>query len=254
MFSTIRKRLTYTNVALTLALVFTITGGAYAASKYVITSTKQIKPSVLAQLKGKAGPAGAQGSAGPQGTAGAAGPQGPAGPQGGRGETGPAGSNGKNGANGTTGPKGPTGPAGATGQTGFTETLPSGKTETGTWILRGTANVEKEFKFTAISFPIPLKEKLTAPGLYIQIGEGLPKFGQCKTGSVEKPEAAPGFLCVYEGETFFRKGGLGPGNFLTPTKGAGVLSTGTVLAFETLQPTTPGEEVSAEGTWAVTAE
>ena len=47
MFSRIRKRLTYANVAMTMALVFAMTGGAYAAKKYVITSTKQIKPSVL---------------------------------------------------------------------------------------------------------------------------------------------------------------------------------------------------------------
>ena len=47
MFSRIRKRLTYANVAMTMALVFAMSGGAYAAKKYVITSTKQIKPSVL---------------------------------------------------------------------------------------------------------------------------------------------------------------------------------------------------------------
>ena len=44
MFSRIRKRLTYANVVMTFVLVFAMTGGAYAASKYVITSTKQIKP------------------------------------------------------------------------------------------------------------------------------------------------------------------------------------------------------------------
>jgi hypothetical protein len=39
MFSKIRKRLTYANVAMTLALVFAMTGGAYAAKHYLITST-----------------------------------------------------------------------------------------------------------------------------------------------------------------------------------------------------------------------
>ena len=82
MFLSIRKRITYTNVAVTFALVFAMTGGAYAAGKFIITSTKQIKPSVLAQLKGKAGP---QGAAGAPGAAGSQGPVGPAGP------TGPAG-------------------------------------------------------------------------------------------------------------------------------------------------------------------
>jgi hypothetical protein len=52
MFSTIRKRITYANVALTLTLVFAMSGGAYAAGKYLITSTKQISPKVLASLKG----------------------------------------------------------------------------------------------------------------------------------------------------------------------------------------------------------
>jgi hypothetical protein len=61
MFTRLRPRFTYANVTVTLALVFAMTGGAYAASKFIITSTKQIKPSVLSQLKGKAGPAGAGG-------------------------------------------------------------------------------------------------------------------------------------------------------------------------------------------------
>jgi len=68
MFSRIRKRFTYTNVAMTLALVFAMTGGAYAAKHYIITSTRQISPKVLKQLKGSRGPAG---PAGKQGAAGA---------------------------------------------------------------------------------------------------------------------------------------------------------------------------------------
>ena len=73
MFSRIRRRLSYTNVLMTLALVFAMSGGAYAAGRYVITSTKQIKPSVLKQLQGKAGPAGADGAAGQTGATGAKG-------------------------------------------------------------------------------------------------------------------------------------------------------------------------------------
>lgn len=48
-----------------------------AAHHYLITSTSQIKPSVLTKLKGNAGRNGAAGAAG---TPGAQGPQGPAGP------------------------------------------------------------------------------------------------------------------------------------------------------------------------------
>ncbi len=63
-----------------------------AAQRYLITSTRQIKPSVLAVLHGARGTTGAQGPGGPQGIAGpqgAAGAQGPQGAQGARGEAGP---------------------------------------------------------------------------------------------------------------------------------------------------------------------
>ena len=59
-----------------VALFFSLAGTGLAASKYLISSTSQIKPSVLKSLKGKQGsrgPAGAQGSTGPAGAAGAAG-------------------------------------------------------------------------------------------------------------------------------------------------------------------------------------
>jgi len=47
-----RRRFSYANVAATLALVFSMSGGALAANHYLINSTKQIKPSVLKKLKG----------------------------------------------------------------------------------------------------------------------------------------------------------------------------------------------------------
>src|ERR1700733_10619346 len=94
MFSAIRTRLSYANVMATLALFFAMSGGALAASHYLVTTTKQIKPSVLAQLKGKAGAGGAAGATGPAGSAGSAGSQGPAGT---KGETGANGANGTNG-------------------------------------------------------------------------------------------------------------------------------------------------------------
>lgn len=69
--------------ALVAALLVTASAGA--ATKYLITSPKQIKPSVREALKGQRGPKGAAGDAGaqgPAGPAGAAGPQGPQGPPG----------------------------------------------------------------------------------------------------------------------------------------------------------------------------
>src|SRR5262249_2057744 len=77
-----RRHLSFANVAATLALVLAMSGGAYAAKRYVITSTKQIKPSVLASLHGKQGPKGLTGAAGAAGAAGPKGDRGPQGPQG----------------------------------------------------------------------------------------------------------------------------------------------------------------------------
>jgi hypothetical protein len=51
-----RRRLSYANVASTLALVIALGGGtAWAAHTYLVTSTSQIKPSVLKKLQGKNG-------------------------------------------------------------------------------------------------------------------------------------------------------------------------------------------------------
>ena len=76
MLSAIRRRFTYANVAMTLALVFAMSGGAYAANKYLITSTRQISPKVLKALRG------ASGAKGTSGAPGAAGPAAPPVPRG----------------------------------------------------------------------------------------------------------------------------------------------------------------------------
>jgi hypothetical protein len=74
-----------------VALVLALGGTAVAASHYIITSTSQIKPSVLRTLRAGAGVKGTNGIASAQGPAGAAGAQGPAGAQGLPGPAGPAG-------------------------------------------------------------------------------------------------------------------------------------------------------------------
>src|ERR1019366_7005408 len=100
-----RRHLSYANVASTLALVIALGGGtAWATQTYLITSTSQIKSSVLKQLHG------ATGAAGTNGTNGAGGPTGPAGPTGLPGPVGGTGPTGGPGVTGATGPTGPTGP------------------------------------------------------------------------------------------------------------------------------------------------
>jgi hypothetical protein len=83
-----RKRFSYANVAATLALVFSMSGGALAANHYLISSTKQISPKVLKKLKGNAGPKGTAGATGATGAAGKEGPQGKAGAEGKEGKAG----------------------------------------------------------------------------------------------------------------------------------------------------------------------
>jgi hypothetical protein len=70
-----------------LALVLAMSGGAWAASHYVVTSTKQVSPKVLKALKGNSGPAGPAGAAGAAGAASTV--PGPAGSTGVTGATGP---------------------------------------------------------------------------------------------------------------------------------------------------------------------
>jgi hypothetical protein len=63
--------MTYANIAATLALLFSMSGGALAATHYPINSKTQISPKVLKQLKGNIGPRGATGGTGATGAPGA---------------------------------------------------------------------------------------------------------------------------------------------------------------------------------------
>jgi Collagen triple helix repeat (20 copies) len=169
------RRLSYANVAATLALFLSMSGGAMAARHYLITSTKQIKPSVLKQLRGKRGRTGAKGVTGPRGRTGAKGTTGPQGPQG---------------SPGVEGQRGPAGP--------FPAALPSGQTLTGAYNLEGTnsATPGHSYAGSAISFQYRLA---AAPVVHFIPAKGAPP-GQCP-GSVKNPQAQPGNLCIYEDES-----------------------------------------------------
>jgi hypothetical protein len=97
-------------MAATLALLFSMTGGALAAKHYLVNSTKQINPKVLRALKASKGPTGPSGPQGKEGSAGK-GAEGSAGKSGATGAEGPAGKVG------ATGQEGPTGKEGAPGAT-----------------------------------------------------------------------------------------------------------------------------------------
>jgi hypothetical protein len=247
MFS-LRSRFTYSNVVATLALVFAMSGGAYAASKFLITSTKQIKPSVLAQLKGKAGAsgaAGAQGPAGPAGPAGGVGPAGPAGTAGANGEPGPEGKEGKAGKNGANGKDGS--PWTANG------TLPVGSTETGTWSLGPVATGAGITSLsTAISFPIPLASPITKNNVIIFEGTTIPPgcSGTVVGIHITELKAASGNFCawVHGGifdEIVLKASQLVPDD--TEAGGEGMGTHGGVLNTPPVEA-----ETGAEGTWAVT--
>jgi Collagen triple helix repeat (20 copies) len=236
MIQALRRRVNATTIIAVFALVFAMTGGAYAAKKLLITSTSQISPKVLKSLKGNAGAKGANGA---NGAAGAQGPVGPGGAQG------PAGAAGAAGAKGEDGKEGKEGKEGKAGTTGFTKTLPSGQTETGAW----AASQESEnFGSTIpVSFSIPLSEGLDEEHVFfIEKGKEA-EFEEDCPGTVETPLAAKGDLCVYTS----LENGLAPASIDRPSALAapGADTSGAILR---LSPES-AEAGTAAGSWAVTA-
>ena len=272
MFSVIRKRFSYVNVAMTLALVFAMTGGAYASSKYLITSTKQIKPSVLKSLKGANGKPGLNGVQGPAGPAGA---------------QGTAGANGKDGTNGSTGANGKSVVAGVeakganckeggsnfevegsgiksyacNGEKGKNGTfegqaLPSGKTLTGAYAAASFAEAEiPNAGFgvvqTGVSFALPVSPEIQ-PGNVEEVGpeegageahENLPEVGGKKVcmGNNKEPGAAEGYLCVFVSEA---------DNLVSATPEVFVRGT---FGFAVSDYSAAKGAMTMAGSWAVTA-
>ena len=281
MFSGVRRHMNATTIVAVFALVFAMTGGAFAVSSKGGSPARAVAAKSKAKTKTVRGPAGPRGAVGPAGSAGAQGAQGPAGAQGPKGETGAAGTNGTAGAKGETGAQGVQGKEGKQGEpgepgpegtTGFTSKLPSGETETGTWAAVAQGVTEANLQ-SPISFAIPLKQAIEGAHFYVvpldcTNPEEVPAANQasCETqkkrseqacaGTVEIPKAAPGDLCVYqssihepENTAIFeiaQAGFPGAGRHLEP--GAGTTGTVLLVIYQG-----PAEVASMNGTWAVTA-
>lgn len=240
-----RIQITPATIIASLALVFAMTGGAYAAGRYVITSTKQISPKVLKSLTGKAGPAGAAGAAG---ATGATGPGGAQGPQGAPGAAGTNGTNGTNGLKGETGPEGPS---------GIGSSLASGQSEHGAWVVKGEDGEYGE-KRAAISFPIPLKDTLAEGAAHFVAEGGTGPGGpgtECEGGTSEDPKAAPGNLCIYVTKNFYMVPethfALNPEAAAHDFEAWGAGKSGLILSLEVEGGGNPAES-SADGVWVVT--
>jgi collagen triple helix repeat protein len=223
-----------------VALVAALTGAAFAANAALSSKQKKEVTKIAKKYAGKPGAPGAPGPAGPAG---------------------PAGKDGANGTNGTNGAPGesvklgtatagecPDGGITATvggtkkpvcnGETGFTETLPSGETETGMW---GTPTTQGGIGFLPVSFSIPLAAAIAVENVHFVETEG--EVTECP-GTGEDPEADPGHLCVYlnasEGSVIFSAG------FLEALPG---MSTPAGVAL----PFNVAEGAFGYGSWAVTA-
>jgi hypothetical protein len=272
----IRKHFNATTVLAVIAILLATTGGAYAASRVVITSITQIKPSVRAALRGNAGPAGKTGVAGAPGAIGATGPQGP---QGNAGSTGSTGSTGSNGGAGKSvvsstfeASKEPAGePCKKAGGSSFevegsgkksyvcngsgtSETLAPGKSEVGAWSVTATKEEDEGVvkAFTAVSFPVPLEAGLSKEHVFFIENPGTEHETECP-GTAAKPEAAPGDFCAYSSNPLTNPINSGK-PILVPSGGVGPGTAGTGTAGAIIQLEPQAEEVAtAVGTWAVTA-
>ena len=215
MFRAIGARLTYANVAATLAVVLAMSGGALAAKHYLISSTSQINPKVLKKLHGARGA---------------------------RGELGP---NGLVGPEGVQGPQGRTGPRGERGEAGFSalSRLPKGATENGEFaVSTGAAGAKGDVLTTALTFSIPL----TAPIAEAQI-EVTP-VGTPTKNCIGPSNAARGVLCVYTStRQNLEFAGASDAEAPPGTSGSGLFGASLTWKVENAGP------AETTGTWSVTA-
>jgi hypothetical protein len=213
MLDPVRRNANATTVIAVLALVFAMTGGAFAAKNYVGGPAQAAKKHHKKSKRGPRGPRGKRGARGAVGPQGAVGPVGPQGPKG------------------DTGPKGNAGDPWTAG--GF---LPSGKSLAGTWVAGVGPEVfaGKGAAAASISFGLPV----SAPPQIVIVKkekEGEEHVAECP-GSLAVPLAAKGKLCLYTAQ----ESGLELQTAIPSPVGAIITYLGT-----------PG--TGDAGTWAVTA-
>jgi Collagen triple helix repeat (20 copies) len=269
MFQRIRQHLTPSTVIAFLALLFALTGGAFAASSHGHGSdsaaTASSTHASAAKSKAKRGPRGPAGPKGATGAPGAAGPKGEAGPQGPAGAAGAKGEAGSQGAAGVTGPKGEAGPQGEEGPQGengkegkegspwtASGTLPPGKTETGAWTAGKSSAAA--LQYVPISFTLPLEKPLDESHVHIlnesgqEFLDGNEVHSEDCEGSASAPTAKPGNLCIYTGEDELIKY---DDNLITKLQG--VISVGASTAGASFTVEFSGANGYGIGSWAVTA-
>jgi hypothetical protein len=257
MFSTLRTRFGIPGIVSMIALVFAMTGGAWAASHFIITSTKQIKPSVLKALQGKQGPPGTNGTNGTNGAKGEKGDTGTPGTPGTPGKSvvlGDAGVECEEGGTsveveGTPASKefvcnGEEGPPGSPWT--VDGTLPSGKTETGTWSVL----TEAYAALVPLSIPIELANPLGSSAVHFNPAGFEGVAGEDCPGSVTDPKAALGQLCVYTG---LLTGAASEVNLYNPEKEEGEEEEGVSKTGTAMYLTNEAVAIMGWGTWAVTA-
>jgi hypothetical protein len=218
-----------------VALVVALTGAAFAAGGLTKQQEKQVKK-IAKKYAGK------------QGAQGPIGPQGPAGPKGDPGAKGDKGDQGDQGIQGKQGLPGAPGEDGACSEANAECILPSGATETGTWLLGtddGPSGVPLTFNLQLAEAPEAL-HYVNAAGLerVFVAGEGIKNVTPVNClGSAEEPTAPAGHVCVYaEEEELAALPGYVPIGALRK-----LYTTGATF-FYSLEP---GD--FAVGTWAVTA-
>ncbi len=212
----LRRHLTYANVAATLALLFAMSGGALAASHYLINSTRQINPKVLRRLKGN------RGSRGPAGIPGIS-IQGPSGVS-------------------IKGQRGEPGREGPEGLSALSK-LPSGRSESGVYGI-ATPNPKPATTGTlkqSITFGLVLAAAI--PPANIEYTPSATPTKNC-TGP---GHAERGFLCLYSG------GATGVGAPVVFEPEDGLSTPGTGLMGFTLEWLVTAENAGDVGSYTVTA-